>query len=50
MTFTRFFKQFCEESGEDIWNMSLERFNAMKAQAREIYNNNKNKKDKEAEE
>lgn len=48
MTFTEFFKQFCEESGEDIWNMSLERYNAMKAQAREIYNYNK--KDKEAEE
>lgn len=37
MTFEEFWKMFYEEAGEDVWNMSLERYNALKAQALAIY-------------
>lgn len=38
MTFEEFFKDYM--SDEDVWNMSLETYNAHKRRAREIYNEN----------
>lgn len=40
MTFAEYWEEFkkdYEESGDPVWNMSLERYNALKAEAMEIY-------------
>lgn len=40
MTFAEFWEEFkkdYEEAGDPVWNMSLERYNELKAEAKEIY-------------